>query len=573
MLYKPPVSDISVEKLYVKARKFAKQSVSSNELLTEAAKAKYIDANGNIVGVVGQAGIGKTTLTKVLLKRVISDERLYDADFVFYCQFQDFVYDEKTDFLRFLAKGFTASWMDRKPIRNAVLNRLSLSKVCIIMDGFDESNLRSEVKSVPVLCHDDVATAADFIWNIFQGNIFPKAKKLITSRPRQLFQLPTGLRPSFLVNILGLDTEAQKEVCQDVCGKNCDFVFNYTQDHPDISSYCYVPINCILVMHCINYLSHRRNCAIPTTLTGILVVVLCLFIDSPQVRKHFKFKLKSLMILAELAWNGFMTNRFYFNESDLEKAGFQKEQLNTFFITILGKNKLSFFNGLSPKHTYFSHLLWQEFFVAIKLVYFVTPEYFQTTFFKNTKAKDSDVDISEQIQFDFTQSRFEVVSKFVFGLCNVITWEYLHEKFPDLPQFPSVQAELLRNMALENLPDTISASTFQVFLQTCTWINEMHDECFTKTIADKISQEIVVHQGEILPSDIAGFHHFIRNRSEPISLSFGILNGENGSDNFQVRFPGESLMRFFKEMHQTIQSSSVRVSGNTNVLNMIWQPT
>ena len=124
------------------------------------------------------------------------------------------------------------------------------------MDGLDEATIDPKAKQ-PKCNALSVTTAAVFIKNILSGNIFPHAKNLVTSRPRQLAHLSAVVNKSnFVVNILGLNDDGQKNICGDLCGNDNidrrDKILEYIHSRPDLKSYCYVPINCILIMMSFN---------------------------------------------------------------------------------------------------------------------------------------------------------------------------------------------------------------------------------------------------------------------------------------------------------------------------------
>ena len=532
---------VSAENLFVEAE----QLVSKNPSLPKKC--------GNIVGIVGEAGVGKTTLTKLLLKHEASDEQpWFGAEFIISISVRDLTYLKATNFLKFCLPKSTAPWMNDKNIRDYVLESLAQSsKVLLIMDGFDEANLDFATKFNTISLLDD-ATAEDFIRNILSGDILPNARKVVTSRPRQMYALREDLRPRFVVTVVGLDEEAQENICRDICKGNEKDVLNFIRNHPNISSYCFVPVNCILAMFCINKFgsSHEFQSDLPPeSLTGVMIVVLSLFADRMKEWKHLELNVNFLKNVAKLAENGFSENKYYFTEEDLKAVGLKiQEEITTFLITVPKKDDFSLFNFSQSKHSYFSHLLWQELFVAIYLILYHG--------------------LSTLTYNRLSSSRYENVSRFMFGLCNVASYKFLKRSFPQLPSSLDSQAKLLQDLTLKNLPNLgdLKDKSLQKFLMICSWANELCDEEFSKAIAERINEEFVIESGQILPSDVPALHHVLRNRSSPLSITLG-------GGLFSLKFIGNCATRFLKELQITVDFTSIVVIHSVMILyasNLEW---
>ena len=109
-LSKPPVGDVLPQKLFQKAMESAKSSAALKKFDFEEANQHYLNRVGNIAGIPGELGMGKTTLTKQLLQKVLDQqEQWYDAKFVFYLQFRRLNYEKETSFLHFLTSGLIPS--------------------------------------------------------------------------------------------------------------------------------------------------------------------------------------------------------------------------------------------------------------------------------------------------------------------------------------------------------------------------------------------------------------------------------------------------------------------------------
>ena len=175
---KPPVGNVEVEQLFVKAKEFAERKSSKKDFGNPKAKEHFIQVYSNVVGILGQAGCGKSTLAKTILSRVAGEEHLYEIDSIFYFEFRDINYNDKTNLLKFLSPTLATDWMTDKKRRDAVLKQIQDSnKVIIIMDGLDETKIDFTKDHHKVSINDET-TAEIFIMNILQGTILENAKNL-----------------------------------------------------------------------------------------------------------------------------------------------------------------------------------------------------------------------------------------------------------------------------------------------------------------------------------------------------------------------------------------------------------
>ena len=384
---------ISHSELFTEAKSFAE--LNSESFSTSEARARHILSKGNMVFVAGQAGIGKTTFTKLLVKEMLDPEiPSYNAEVVFFFRFRDVNYKRETDLLQFLTTGASIMKHYNKKKRKKILEKLDkCENLYIVMDGLDEAIISNNA-NVPSCEIDSQETAEIFIKNLLCGNILPRSKKIITSRPRQLNSLPEECRSKFVVNIQGLYDEGQEQICRNLCGDDTvrhNLIIGHINSRPDLKSYCHVPINCILIMLSFSKMDKTEWKNI-VSLTSILVTAL---------DEWFLKKLKGnfqIQEISQLAYKGFVKDRYYFEEWHLKKAGVNFNNTTTF---LTNNFKFKLLNG-SEIVSYFAHLMWQELFVAVKIRFYIS---------KNDFVKL----ISNS---DLSSDKFEVVTRFLFGLCN-----------------------------------------------------------------------------------------------------------------------------------------------------------
>ena len=390
-IYSEKPSDvISFEEIFEVAKREAEQSAKGCH--TEEAKAKHILRYANVVLISGQAGIGKSTLSKLLVEKMLDpNDPLYQAEFVFFIRFRDLDYQQNYDLLEFLTNSAPFISIITSEDRTKIIQHLEASdNVCIVMDGLDEAaiDLKMNYPNINAASH---TTAATFIHHLLSGRLLGKAKKLVTSRPRQLMQLQDDEYSFNLnLNLLGLDDEGRSQICSDLCHDDPDKgagILSRINCRPDLKSLCYVPMICItIIMSFCHTNSSKRNM---DTLTAILVNTLENWFSK---KLKGKFQIKNI---ANLAYKGFMENRFYFREHHLRDEHINFENTTAFLI-----NNIKFELMQGKAITYFAHVMWQEFFMAVKLRLYSSKEEFQT--------------IVSHLETD----KFEMVARFLFGLCN-----------------------------------------------------------------------------------------------------------------------------------------------------------
>ena len=534
MLNNPIVGDVQSENFFKESKKYAEHSAESKQFEFQEAKEEYINQVGNFVGIAGEAGMGKTTLTKQLLQQALDkDKPLYNAEYVFYVPFRNLNYKKETDFLHFLIPGSLPSkFTNNHNMMDMLLDELNdCDNVCLIMDGFDEADLNLDSTCESKVDVHDSALAEDFINNLLQGKIFSKAKKIISSRPRQLYEIDKKFCPNYVVNILGLDLAAQKLICQNVCKEQQKEVFLFIQNHPDLLCMCCVPFNCIMICLCVKTILKRtktkgtQTLYLLNSLTCILTIVHCRFMHSEHVRENLAPEK-----LATLAWNGLINKKLRFDENDLLNAGLKDAKMNTYLVTLLEKDDLPLLEGLESKFTFFSHLIVQEFHSALKILFFMSFDEFLQLLEKH--------DIIFAIEF-------EIVSKFLFGLLNKHTFKYLEKSGSISCHYPTKQEETLKSMLLQ---EVVNWCPF--FLKICHLVYEMRDDKFCEEIAEKMNSYFSI-TGKLLPSDVVAFCYVLQFRKSSLILELKA----------SAWFVGESLKIFFESIKPIFVHSVIEHIG------------
>ena len=535
------------------------------------AKKDFERRHGNLVVIVGQPGIGKSTMTKRLVEEMW-EFSLFEPDIVFFIRFRDLDYIHETDLLEFLAPYVADVFTEDD--RKTILEMLSKSKkVFIIMDGLDEATISPNMNQPLIYSIYSKSTAETFIQNIIAGNILPQSKKMVTSRPYRIAQLPKDFQPKLLFTIQGLDEAALQRICENICDQDmslCRKILVHLQNHPDLKSYCHTPVICIMVMKALHKvhadestadsmdefdkLLHTGN---TDTLTAIFVFVLKEWLVE-KLERTSKFQIKEV---SDLAYRGFTQDQFYFREFDLRKSKVNFKNNTTFLNTILKGTKMM----------YFIHLMWQEFLTSVKLRLYTNKEDFKS--------------ILDKLDTD----NYEVVTRFLFGLCNRRTLDDLLD-YVDIDDLNTENEreeckEILKDLALKNLQaygdamkefdeycncddydsdddsddnDAVDYgddannpnSYFHSILPLLSWIREMGGDDLIKAAAACLIDEINIQTNHLLPSDIPSMNCFFRSRETTLTLGV-----------FKSSFVENCSSYFYKELYTTLnENSEVKVS-------------
>ena len=421
---KAPSGNVSYENLFKEVERRVRD-IPTKGYNYETEK-NFIRKYGNLLLICGRPGVGKTTLTKRMVHEMWNSS-LFEAEIVFLIQFRDLDYEKETDLLEFLIplpEDFSVK-EDRKKLLQKIER---CDNVYIMLDGFDEAKIDPKMKNFKRCFIDSRNTAEGFIQNLIAGNILQNCKKLITSRPYRVAQLPANFLPKILLHIQGLDEKGFEQICSNICGGHktrCKKILQHLKAHPDIKSYCHTPVICIMVMESLNEMyeaADRSHVGLKNwdpsknnqvnTLTAIFTDALTKWLLEKDQMTSCRnlFPLKNI---ATFAYKKLDENQFYFTSFELREAGVDDQHIKTFLNTVLrGSRKM-----------YFIHLMWQEFLAAIKLRLFTKKEDFSKIAHGKTKSTQNNI-LSK-----LSDKQYEMVTtKFLFGLCNPDTLNALLEK-------------------------------------------------------------------------------------------------------------------------------------------------
>ena len=543
--------DVSYYQLFDAANALAKEAAHRNNS-TDEKNEKQIEHLGNFVGVTGHAGIGKSTFTKFFAKKILSDAFL-DVDYVFFLQFRNINYGKKMNLLEFLTSRMSIFEGEQRENVDDLLRELEKSdRVLLLMDGLDEALLDGMNQHFTKMCSSTAKEKPEiFIKNILHGNILPRAKKLITSKPSQMYKLHEDYRPKFIVSISGLNEEAQKKICRVITGENdnrTEAILKVLKSNHDLQSYCWVPRICVLIMSCLNGAfeksDHNSHLVVQEflsmgSLTTIMITAMTLLVNvhNNSSNKVSAFQLENLCYLA---YTCFEANHFCFDLRDLDNANISHESSHTFLtLGFVSSSSLKITLMEGQKRFSFAHLILQELLVALHLKLFISVAEFM------------------QLNGKLKSGKYQMVTKFLYGLNSSAALKSLDTLFKacNLNLELSKENELskkdmLKKMVVDQINDlhrsTSKKSIFRGFL-ICTWLYEMRDDKFAQSIVSELQDKIVL-TGEILPSDIQAFYYMFHFKKAPLHLSV-----------VHSHFIGEALKNFFFEMEKLKKTNNKKV--------------
>ena len=520
-------------------------SVPYKEIFNEATKlAEYQTRNwndqekrkdhntihGNIVGIIGLPGIGKTTLTKHIAQKTIEKSLFNDIDIFFYVQFRDINFEKNyPNLLNFLLSSSFIDWDDDPDADKEILRLLdAYCRVMIVLDGLDEAAFADLSRFSPAVTLFAEAKAETFIKGILGGKLLPKSKKILTSRSRHIYELHYDYRPRMILNILGISKPSQEMICKDICGDAYETVFNYIANNSRISSLCNNPMFCTVVAECIKkQLQQTETTNEIGSVTEIFALVIEMFICGNSKEARYISE-----ELPELAWDAMTTNQYSFTEAYLQLKGIDQKNLNSFF-----NHRVDSACGLEVtrpvKTSFFIHTMLMEFLAAIKLAQKTNIETFRA-----------------DLEF-LKENQFESVTKFLFGLFNckirpclsrigIFTQIYNNDE----------RIRIAKNLILKLLQDALDVKTrssMVILWKVCSCAYEMQDDSFAREIAVQLGDKLSIVDN-IHPDDIPCFCYVLKaKQSDQFELSLEPC----------TKFLENSYYQFFEKMFDVMKETSI----------------
>nr|XP_026691432.1 uncharacterized protein LOC104265947 isoform X2 [Ciona intestinalis] len=458
----------------------------------------------NTVIITGQAGIGKTTVSKMIVGLLLDDRLSVPCEFIFYLRFSEIDFTSKKSLVKILLLHSGCEWSDFKEHENVIYQKLKTSSgVVIVMDGLDESNTDRFSRDTRRCDPTDAEDVASQLKNLMSGASLPKARIVVTSRPREYQAMHYTCRPPTLYRVLGLDKAAQAGIGEQICGDMWPMVRDYIEKNPQIRVICYVPVMCILVFHVLVWkFSDPRSAGNFNTMTSVLEFAIGWYIRSPHVNGTVDLRKLSL-----LAWNGFLERKIIFTEQDLRNAGIVERCAESFICTTSNGTQSNLRVIHCDKKSFFAHLVWQEFFTALHAIFELSVREFEGYICK------------------IQHRRWQVVTRCMFGLCCKSISRRMRNLLGSISSRDVTQKRRLLVHAACTLLNQASnigkqAKLERIFL-VCEWCREMCSDEVTAQVASNLPLRLTF-TGDILPNDVMNLLHVVRAASHSIVINVAV---------------------------------------------------
>ncbi|XP_078489943.1 uncharacterized protein LOC100185370 [Ciona intestinalis] len=464
-----PEGSILIEELFDVAQQVAQQE-ADKKCNTPEAKAMHVLKYGNIVCAVGLPGVGKSTLLKQMINCIVDKSVKPDTQFLFHVSLKNFNPKKKVSLLEFLLYGNLSEWNHSDEENKALVHFLyNNPNVVILIDGWDELYTKQASKKLHACQLDSKQIPEVFVKNLLMGNLLPNAVKFITSRPGQFYELHPDYRQGLVSEVRGMDKPAKKDLTKQICGEaNLEHVEKLLAERPNLDALCSVPVHCIQIVACLHSsVSSGREI---NSMTDVFIHTLTNYKASDHERTNMSEEEigQELVKLAHLAYKGLAKRKLVFQKNDFRKVGINEQTVDMFLHTYVEKShhlKMRILEG--KKRSFFSHLTWHEFFAAVHMILFMPQEEFR-------RCMDT-----------FKDPHWEVVTRFLFGICNSISYKDLKVIFPaSMIKDYKEKKNILKSLISLEDQDDINVVTWS------GWVHEANDAEISKRFQECMPQLI-----------------------------------------------------------------------------------
>ena len=479
----------------------------------------------NLIAVVGNAGVGKTTFFKSLLSQYAKHKSLYGFDFVFYINCSYVNFDNQCNRLKFFVRNLPYLWINSMKTSSKVLEELD-GKMCILLDNLSCDAICLYSYSTT----EKLETEGIFLTKILTRELHKNDKVFVSLRPlvfNKLFNLMSTQKISWSkVYIQGLSNYNQTEICKSLCKINCEEIMKYIQAYPNLAFFCSAISNFYAVIHTLNKFitlaeTSFSNSLICFPLTKIFVPSLMLVLWS----HGFKHNKCNLYDVIKLVGNEFQNQPSAQKEDVLGNQTADSRIANIFY-EILPKEASSDSFKI-PISTIASNL-----FTALYLLYLEKPQIHLNDLVLKY--------LNFELKTNQPNLRCRKITRFLYGLCNKSIAKYLEKLLPShYCETADVQLKkhitdtllkmnLMSQAELNNSPDDTEKKSFAI-LSASSLVFEMQDAQFAENVANFLPDSVtVISNDSIKASEIVGLVYVLSKRTEkPIEIllkGFDIFN-------------------------------------------------
>ena len=480
------------------------------------AKAEDIlDKDHKNVLVVGRPGIGKTSLT-TKMGRLWASGEAFDEDenykVVFLVKFRRFNDGAKLSLRELLAGAETVQCLDDS-VWEFVQNEST--KVLLIFDGLDEYSRKEEMNTQEDYKNnvEEKMPISVLYKKLAEGKLLRGASILATTRPTAV-KYVNHVNFQRTVEILGFTSENVEDYVEKFTqgnSKTKEKMWEHIKSNINLFSFCYVPMNCFLICHCLlQIILSESSQALPTRMTDIykMTVKMLLFNHNRKVFSLEKLEevksthmyvpfeefpeelQKILNSLGEIAFKGIEEGRLLFESSEvsgLEDCGLLHK---------LPDLKPKALDDPPKSQFCFTHLTVQEFFAAKHLV-------------DRTKTNQ---EIEEFLWKYIINGTWQVVLHFVAGLLKSSQSSDIFIKLLPESTEKRKNRESSEPKTLTSWPAT---EDNDLAVQVCKCLYEINDEKQQPVLKNKIEKikfnAVDLSECSLAPIDVAAVLHFLEN--------------------------------------------------------------
>lgn len=366
------------------------QAIEAEELFKSLQTSKQ---DPRKVMLLGAPGVGKTATAYHFLKEH-TEENLWKQQFhfVFFILFRDInhLMGKQMTFKNLLFQMYGPKPADAERTWKLLENHQE--QVLFILDGYDECNgLGVNINDSYAINFQDPSGEAHvqtLLYNLIMGNILPRAKVLVTTRPHCGDLLKDFVDRT--VELGGIDWEKLQEMIRKALVKApqvIDGLIQYLQQHDNIVSLCYSPVNAKGFLDHVTY-THRgfmgstiKEESLPSTRADLLLMLI-----SNSLREHdravvqqnitrddlIKGRMDLIKKLCHLAYDGLFEGESVqqlFSDKDLEAHNLNEDEVTE--CGLMSSHVSSVADGyweVSQVFTNFEHLTFEEFFAALRII-------------------------------------------------------------------------------------------------------------------------------------------------------------------------------------------------------------
>ncbi|XP_041642893.1 NLR family CARD domain-containing protein 3-like [Cheilinus undulatus] len=329
------------------------------------------DEPARTVMTKGEAGIGKTVLTKKFTLDWAEDEANQDIQFTFPFTFRELnvLREKKFSLVELLHHFFTET-------KELEICRFEKFQVLFIFDGLDECRLPLDFHNNEILTDVTRSVPLDLLLtNLIRGNLLPSARLWITTRPAAASQIPPEC-VDMVTEVRGFTDSHKVEYFRKkfTDEDQASRIISHIKTSRSLLIMCHIPVFCWITATVLeDELKTREGGELPKTLTEMYIHFLVVqsklksikYDGGAEIDPHWNPETRKMIeSLGKLAFEQLQKGKLIFYEPDLMECGIDIRAASVYsgvFTQIFIEDR-----GVYPDKVFsFIHLSVQEFLAAL----------------------------------------------------------------------------------------------------------------------------------------------------------------------------------------------------------------